>query len=119
MLSIDRDALICDLAETYHILDYRALPVTLLATLACGLREHSRIRMKMAGLNYVSPVFMIASIADNISAIQYGMFAKKNTKKPQMYCDLINDTAEKQVKVDRFRSGEDFLRAIGQPINGG
>ena len=32
------------MAETYHILDYRALPATLLATLVAGLRENSRIR---------------------------------------------------------------------------
>ena len=44
MLAADRDALICDLAETYHVLDLTALPVPLLATLAAGLRGDSRIR---------------------------------------------------------------------------
>ena len=49
MLATDRDALTCDLAETYHVLDMTALPVPLLATLAAGLRGDSRIRLAMAG----------------------------------------------------------------------
>lgn len=50
MLAADRDALICDLAETYRVLDYRALPVELLATLAAGLRPDARIWQKIAAL---------------------------------------------------------------------
>ena len=33
----------CDLAETYGVLDMDALPAHLVATLAAGLREDSRI----------------------------------------------------------------------------
>ena len=42
MAARDEDALVCDMAETYHIFDYRALPLFLAARLACGLREDSR-----------------------------------------------------------------------------
>ncbi len=49
MISEDRGALICDLAETYHIYDYRSLPVATVATLSAGLREDSRIKTKMRG----------------------------------------------------------------------
>ena len=38
MLNAGEDELVCDFAETYHILDLRALPVPLAATLAWGLR---------------------------------------------------------------------------------
>lgn len=44
------DELICDLAETYHILDYRKVPVPLLATLAWGLKPDSRCMSARAGL---------------------------------------------------------------------
>ena len=37
MIALDQNALICDFAETYGIYNYRALPVSLLATLAVGL----------------------------------------------------------------------------------
>ena len=49
MISADRDALLCDFAETYGIYDFRALPAFTLATLAVGLRDDSRIKMKMHG----------------------------------------------------------------------
>lgn len=48
MLSTDREAVICDMAETYGVFDYKTLPVPLLATLACGLRDNSRIKMRIA-----------------------------------------------------------------------
>ncbi len=47
MLAVDRDALVCDLAETYGILDLYAHPAQLIATLAAGLRENSRIYERM------------------------------------------------------------------------
>lgn len=43
MMNISEDALICDLAETYHIYDMRSLPLRTVATLSAGLREDSRI----------------------------------------------------------------------------
>lgn len=43
MILTDEDALICDFAETYNVLDYRALPLRTAATLASGLRADARI----------------------------------------------------------------------------
>jgi len=40
MLELDEDALVCDLAETYGIYNYRSLPATLVATFSVGLREN-------------------------------------------------------------------------------
>ena len=48
MISVDRNALICDMAETYHIYDLRGLPARTLATLAFGLRADSRIKMRLS-----------------------------------------------------------------------
>ena len=47
MIGMGEDELICDFAETYHILDLNALPVEMAATLACGLREDARILRKI------------------------------------------------------------------------
>ncbi len=41
MISRDEDALICDLAETYQIYNYKSLPARLVATLSVGLRDDS------------------------------------------------------------------------------
>ena len=45
MLRRHREALECDLAETYGLFDLRMLPARKLATLAMGLRESSRVMM--------------------------------------------------------------------------
>ena len=37
------DELTCDMAETYGIFDIKRVPVRLLATLAVGLRDDSRV----------------------------------------------------------------------------
>ena len=47
MIKTDEDALICDLAETYQIYDYKSLPAYMVATFSVGLRENSRIKMKL------------------------------------------------------------------------
>lgn len=67
MLQEDESALICDLAETYGIFDYRALPVRLLATLCCGLREDSRIKLKMMGMKTSVETILLASVVDKLS----------------------------------------------------
>ena len=64
MLNLDKDALLCDLAETYHIYDYKSLPCRMVATFSCGLRENSRIKMKMAGIDPIPEQILMAAIAD-------------------------------------------------------
>ena len=49
MAALAPDELVCDMAETYHVLDWRALPLRLAATLAAGLPETSRSLRKAAG----------------------------------------------------------------------
>lgn len=96
MLATDRDALLCDLAEVYHIFDFHALPVTTLAALSVGLRDDSRIKMKMAGINYVPPVVILASIADNLAALRYSLTAKKGAEKPKMFTKIMTDKTERK-----------------------
>lgn len=43
MIRANEDALICDFAETYGVLDYRAHGARLAGTLASGLRSDARI----------------------------------------------------------------------------
>ena len=118
MIAADKDAVICDLAETYHIYDYRALPVTLLATLCCGLRENSRIRMKLEELHPVPVEFMVARAADDIAAIRYALTAKKGDETPEFYTDLILGKV-KQKKASGFATVEDYERAKQEILSGG
>ena len=116
MLAEGRDELLCDMAETYHVLDPWRLPAVTLAALACGLREDSRVKTKLGGMEYVPPSFMLANIADLLISIRHGLFAKKGDPAPQFYGSAMigKGGAEKQGKADGYASGEDFLRAMGQ-----
>lgn len=90
MMHADRDALLCDLAETYHVYDLKALPVQTLAALSFGLRDDSRIKMKLSGLVYVSPIILQAEIVDNLALIRYSLCMKEHSPLPEFYTDIIS-----------------------------
>lgn len=87
MLCVDKDAVICDLAETYHILDYKALPVPLLAVLCSGLRDDSRIKMKMANATYIPPSIVLPQIADTLTVFRYAF--SKDAGEPKLMTEIM------------------------------
>lgn len=98
MLETDRDALICDFVETYHILDMRSLPGTLVATLACGLRENSRIKMTMAGQRIDTQTALQALILDGINTLLWSKQkrASKANKPESVYKKLMGEEDQKK-----------------------
>ena len=64
MINVCEDELICDFAETYGILDYRALPVKLAASLCMGLRSGSRVRMRLRGATVTLETQILAMVHD-------------------------------------------------------
>lgn len=110
MMEIDEAALICDLAETYHILDYRSLPVQLVATLSAGLRGDSRIKLKAADTSVDLETIILAAIADNLTMLRAGM-DRKNRSKPFLFTEAINGERKKQ-KARGFRTAEEFEAAL-------
>ena len=66
MINIDESSLICDLAETYKIYDYKQLPVSKVAVFSCGLRDESRIKQKLSGQNIPLNTLLLAGINDNL-----------------------------------------------------
>lgn len=71
MVALDEDALICDFAETYHVLNWRDLPVSTAATLAAGLRPGARIIDKMSGTEYPLNTLLLASAADKLAFLAW------------------------------------------------
>lgn len=112
MIELDEDALICDLAETYHIFDYRSLPVELVAALSAGLRDDARIKLKAADSPVSLDTFILAAIADNLSMLRAGM-DKRNRGKPFLFTEAIQSENKKQ-KVRGFKSAEDFEAALSR-----
>lgn len=102
MIALDEDALICDFAETYHIYDYQELPVTYAATLAVGLRENSRIKMRMTDRNAPIETIILAGIIDRLSVLLAGEQARLISK------NFVNVEQEQPYGFD---SGEEFEAA--------
>lgn len=69
MLAIDEEALICDLAETYHIYDYKSLPASRIATFSVGLRDNSRIKLAINKMPCSLETLLMALIADRLSLL--------------------------------------------------
>lgn len=109
MMELDEDALICDLAETYQLFDYRSLPLQLVATLSAGLRDDSRIKLKLIGLPVSLDTFILATISDNLALLRVG-FAKDKPKKPFLFTEAIQ--GEKKEKVMGFRTANEFEAAL-------
>ena len=118
MINFDEDALICDLAETYQIYDYRSLPVKLVATLSAGLRDDSRIKMAAAGATARQDILLLATIADRVEAFRYGFSsdAEKGINQPPSLVDVIlgreTETKASKSGVVGFSSVEEFQKAM-------
>lgn len=112
MIATDEDALECDLAETYHIYDYRELPLTRVALFASGLSENSRIKRKMSGAKLSIDTYLLVMIADYLGWIAWSKTkdAAKNRNKPQTILSLINGKGQdkKESENRTFDTGEDF-----------
>lgn len=96
MLEADEDAVVCDLAETYHILDYKSLPVLTVATLVCGLRANSRIKQKINDAEYQLDEVLLAHIADRLGLVLCMLARGKMTKPPSLVDMLLG----KNIKND-------------------
>lgn len=123
MISLDEDSLICDLAETYHILDYRALPPRLVGVLCCGLREDSRIKMKLSNMNANVDTLLHALIADRLQVLiwQNSEDGRKGRNFPKMIYEKLLNPQKEESNVVAFSSGaefDQFRKALMGKING-
>lgn len=110
MIKLDEDALICDLAETYQIYDYRQLPLLKVAVFSCGLSEDSRIKMRMSNQIIPMETLLLAGLSDKISVLLWTKTkdGQKGRNRPPMIFDAFNQNKTKQRETVVFNSGEDF-----------
>lgn len=108
MIRVDEEALICDFAETYGIYNYRELPLLLCATYAVGLRENSRIKMKMTESEMGLTDTLLAGIFDRLSLLVYAQTAdaQKGINYPKLIMSSITDKKDKPSQG--FATGEDY-----------
>lgn len=113
MISLDEDALICDLAETYQIYDYKQLPLNQVAVFAYGLRDDSRIKQMISNQIVPLETTLLASIVDRLSLSLWLQTkdGQKGVNRPASIADQLikrdkSENDEKDYLV--FESGEDF-----------
>lgn len=121
MMEIDRDALVCDLAEVYGILDYKALPVPLLAALASGLRDNSRIKMKMNGQQIPVDTMLLAALVDQMamSVWMWSENSKKGRDRPRPVLALLTGQETQEEESPGFATPEEYERKRAEIIKGG
>lgn len=117
MIAIDEDALICDLAETYQIFDYKQLPATLVAVFSCGLRENARIKMRMNNQKVPTEILLLAGMNDRLSLLLWAKTkdGQKGKNRPKSLLEVFEQSS-KQEKEEIFNSGKEFEEARAQLI---
>ena len=119
MIAVDENALMCDLAETYGIYNYRQLPPTLVAVFSLGLRNDSRIKMKLSGQTVPLDTMLLAAIADRLSTLVWFQTkdGQKGRNRPTMLTNLLLKKKQEN-DVEAFRSGEEFEKERRRLIGG-
>ena len=109
MIKTDEDALICDLAETYGIYDYRRIPAYQVAVFSAGLRDDSRIKLLMSEQKVSFDTLLLAGVLDRLSILTW--FNTKDGQRGQNRPISVIDTLTGEVNERKemiFDSGEDF-----------
>lgn len=121
MVTTDEDALICDFAETYHIYDYKKLPILTAATLAVGLKDNSRIKMQINGSKVELNTLLAAAMVDRLSFLAWAKTkdGEQNKNRPTSIVEAL--TGKEKEKIQTFLTPQDFDKTrqdIIKRING-
>jgi len=120
MIATDKDALVCDFAETYGIYDMWQLPVDTVAVLACGLRDDSRIKKIMSGTPTDYDTILIATAVDRLSMIlcMLSKEGQEGRSRPQSIVEIILGKADHAKPAEGFTSKEEFDAARKRLMEG-
>lgn len=121
-MNVDEDMLACDLAETYHIYDFKELPAKKVALFSVGLRENSRIKMKLSKVKMPMDALLLAKISDELAMYLWARSGGKEDSKPsiilpRLFTDYVDDQGNKEIMA--FDSGADFEKERLRILKGG
>lgn len=119
MVAADEDALRCDFAQTYHILDYRRLPLRTAAVFAWGLGEDSRVKRALAGARMDAQTALLARIFDGVMLLVWMQTedGHRGRNRPRSLFDYMAGGEENE-KPRGYASAADF-RSAWQEITAG
>lgn len=109
MFAIDKEAVICDLAETYNIYNYKDMPPLMVAVFCKGLRENSRIKLKIAGQKVCIETMLLASIVDRLGILIWSKTkdGQKGRNQPKSILESISKIAKEKETIV-FNTSEEF-----------
>ena len=120
-MATDQDAWECDLAETYGVIDWEQLSVRKLAVLSSGLRDNSRIKMKLSGSKVPLDLFLQAVMVDKLSWLVWAKTedARAGKNRPVSVVSLLYGEQEpkSKSKYQQFDSGDDFSKRWAELAN--
>ena len=110
MINLDEESLICDLAETYQIYDYKRLPLQTVAVFSCGLRENSRIKMKLSQQTASIETMLLAGISDKLGILLWAQTkdGQKGKNRPISILEKVLNLTKKRKEEVAFASAEEF-----------
>ena len=113
MINMDESALICDLAETYNIYDYKSLPVLKVATFSVGLRENSRIKLKLNNSPVSLETLLLSMAVDRLSLLLWtkSKDAEKGQGRPKSFTNVILGIQNSNNETIAYDSSEEFEKA--------
>lgn len=103
--------MICDLAEYYQILNWRALSPMLVATLVFGLPSNSRLMRSLTGQRHADYELLLASIIDRLSVLiwQNTEDGHKGNHQPKSLLDeMIKDKSSAARAYKTFKTSAEF-----------
>ena len=121
MLTTDEDALVCDLAESYHVFDYRRMSVQLVAVLAAGLSDDSRVKRKIAGMPVSLNTLLLARAVDHLAFLAWAKTkdAESGRNRPKSVVSLLMGQEPESGDYEVFDSAEAFEAARKQILEKG
>ena len=116
---MDKNAVICDLAETYQIYDYRRVPGRLLGILVAGLGADTRIGRKINGVRGDVADVLLAQILDGVRFLCWAQTqdGRKGRHRPQSIASdfFVSEDKKKPKKI----SIEEFYKMRQKVATGG
>lgn len=130
MLCAGEDELLCDLAETYGVLEPRALGAERLAVLAAGLDEGSRIRRRMAGVRGGLETQLLAAVLDQLALLRWQLAGGRPEQRPVSVLEQLcgrptpgktggRDETRQNGALQSFDSPAAFEKARARALKGG
>lgn len=115
MYTTDRDALLCDMAETYGVFDFAALPASTLAVLAIGLPPDCRVKRKKTGAEADDLTMLMALAIDRLSMLVWMQSedARHHRNRPKSLVDLLTNKPERRGNddIEVFDTPDAFMTA--------